>query len=120
MHLGAPSLFPDAILLPVIKRETKGITECRKRSLGGIRLGSLESELVGLPCCSCGCLAATRSFANDLDVSSPNCDADLGGINGAVGACLGLRPHAARVNSPSVPSLVTENTISFGDGMPAL
>src|SRR5262249_22769129 len=77
-------------------------------------------ELVSLPCCSCVCLAAARSFSNDLDLSSPNRDADLCSINGVVNAGLGLAPPAARANSPSVPSLVAKDAVCLRNGMPTL
>jgi len=52
-------LFPDAILLWVIERKAKGITKCSKGSLGGVGLGPLQSELVGLTCRNRGCFAGT-------------------------------------------------------------
>ena len=36
----------DAELIAVVEREAKGVAECGKRTLGGIRLGALECNLV--------------------------------------------------------------------------
>src|SRR4026207_2234584 len=75
---------------------------------------------MGLPCCKCSCFAGAGSLPNNLDVSSPNCDADPRGINSPVGSALSLSPHAGRANGSSVPSFVAKDAIGFGDGIPAL